>query len=341
MKVNTIRITIVIMLCLAPVLSSFGTSATVERMATVPLTPVPIAITGLVENPLNLTYAQLASFPLLSETAELQCIGAGQGDQNLSVVYNWTGIPLLCLLSEARVMSGANFVVFNAVDGYSSSITLEEAMDPHTILALEANGTELDMLTGFGSGWSRIVLPGRWGYKWVYWVDDIAVVGSLGSPYDPGLRPNCTIPATSPPVQTMNVTKWFTGDQTEYPIQVLSNSSMGGFSFVSDVVLTFYLSATVAGGEFFYLTFPQSLLTPPYTVSSNLGPIDCVQTFRDQNVFVYVTCFTGGGQNTIEVSGSYTWEVLQFMGPYGSSSGAEYYNVWLAGHPVHLISEYP
>jgi hypothetical protein len=314
--------------------------AQAEGVATIPLTPVPIAVSGLVENPLNFTYAQLASFPLLSEVAELECIGLGFGDPNLSVVYNWTGVPLFYLLSEAGVMSGANFVVFNAVDGYSSSITLEEAMDPHTILALEANGTELDMLTGFGSGWSRIVLPGRWGYKWVYWVDDIDLVGSLGSSYDPGLRPNCTMPATSPPVQTMNVTKCFSGDQTDYPIQVLSNSSMGSFSFVSDVVLTFYLSGTEASCEFFYLTFPQNLLTPPYTVSSNLGPIGCVQTFGDQNVFIYVTCFTGGGQNTIEVRGSYTWNLLRRMGPYYSSFAAEYYNVWLTGHPVHLISDY-
>jgi hypothetical protein len=139
----------------------------------------------------------------------------------------------------------------------------------------------------------------------------------------------------------MNVTKWFSEDQTEYPVQVLSNnSSLESFSFVSDVLLTLDLSATQASSEFFYLTFPQELLAPPYTVSSNFDPINCVQTFGDQNVYLYVTCFSGDGQNTIQVRGSYTPEILSHMGPYRGSFGEEYYNIWLAAHPVHLIANY-
>jgi hypothetical protein len=340
--VKSIHVATAIMLCLVSVLSSLGTSARVETVSSVPATPQPIVIRGLVGNTLNLTYAQLASFPLLSETAELECIGLGSGDPNLSVVYNWTGIPLFFLLSKAMVMPGANLVVFNAIDGYSGKITLEEAMDPHTILALEANGTELAQLTGFGSGWSRIVLPGRWGYKWVSLVDDIVVVDDHGSSYNPGLRPNCTTPITSPPIQTMNVTKWSSDDQTEYPIQVLSNSSMKSFSFTSDIQLTFDLSGPETGSEFFYLTFPQELLAPPYAVGCNLTSVNCIQTFGDQNVFLYITGFSGDGQNTIQVRGNYTPEILRLVGPnYASLLGAEYYNTWLTGHPAHLISNIP
>jgi DMSO/TMAO reductase YedYZ molybdopterin-dependent catalytic subunit len=340
MKAKSIHIVIVVVLCLASVLSSLDASARVETVAAVPATPPPIVVRGLVEDPLNLTYAQLASFPLLSETAELQCVGIGLGDPKQSVVYNWTGVPLFLLLSKARVISGANLVVLNAADGYSGSITLEEAMDPHTILALEANGTDLAQLTGFGSGWSRIVLPGRWGYKWVCWVDDIVVVDGRGSSYNPGLRPNCcTTPITSPSIRTMNVTKVLSEDQTEYPIQILSSSSIESFSFASDVLFTFDLSGTDAGGEFFYLTFPKDLLAPPYRVSSNIGPIDCVQTSGDQNIFLYVTCVSGDGPNTMMVRGSTTLEILQLVGPYASSSGAEYYNIRLTGHSVHLISK--
>jgi hypothetical protein len=139
----------------------------------------------------------------------------------------------------------------------------------------------------------------------------------------------------------MNVTKWFSDDQTEYPVQVLSNSSMNSFSFTSDVLLTFDFSGTEAGGEFFYLTFPQELLAPSYTVSSNLGPVDWVQTFGDQNVFLYITCFSSDGQNTIQVRGSYTLEILKNVGPYYTSFETEYYNIWLLEHSVHLISNYP
>jgi DMSO/TMAO reductase YedYZ molybdopterin-dependent catalytic subunit len=101
--------------------------------------PLWFIIEGLVKNPLNLTYAELTNFPMVSEVTMLQCVGSGVPPNGPSVVYNWTGAPLFYLLNMAMVISGDyREVIFNASDGFSSSITLETAMDPTTILALEA-----------------------------------------------------------------------------------------------------------------------------------------------------------------------------------------------------------
>jgi len=56
-----------------------------------------IRIFGLVNRPLNLTYAELRSLPIVSEVAELKCV-MGLPD----VTYNWTGIPLFYLLTLAE-----------------------------------------------------------------------------------------------------------------------------------------------------------------------------------------------------------------------------------------------
>ncbi len=55
-----------------------------------------ISIYGDVNRPLNLTYAELLSFPMVSEVAELKCV-----DGFPDVTGNWTGIPLFYLLTLA------------------------------------------------------------------------------------------------------------------------------------------------------------------------------------------------------------------------------------------------
>lgn len=51
----------------------------------------------------------------------------------------------------AKVIGGDyREVIFNASDGFSSSVTLETAMAPNSILALEADGTDLNNVHGFG-----------------------------------------------------------------------------------------------------------------------------------------------------------------------------------------------
>ena len=129
-----------------------------------------ITVVGLVKKPSNFTYAELLTFPLVSEVATLECV-----DHSWKVTLNWTGVPLFHLLTLAQVEEDAYDVIFRASDGYSSSITVEEALKPTTILALKANGTVLSEISGREGGF-RVVIPGKWGYKWVSDVEEIEVV---------------------------------------------------------------------------------------------------------------------------------------------------------------------
>ena len=224
--------------------------------------PEWFTIEGLVENPLNLTYTELRGFPLISELTTLECVGSGQG--GINVTYNWTGVPLFFLLNMAKVTSGGyREIVFIATDDFSSSVPLEVAMEPISILALDANGTDLEHITGFGSGY-RVVFPCRWGYKWVERIKQIVVVDydykgtweSMGFSDEANI-PDCTLPSTTPPFESFDITVV----NTTYSIITLSNSTINSFDFNTfEKQICFNITGPLGTTGYFYITIPKELL---------------------------------------------------------------------------------
>ena len=168
----------------------------VDTQAETESSPYDLQMSGLVEHPVNLTYSELLSFPMVSEVAVMKCVAGW------TQLYNWTGIPLFFLLNLTGVKSGAMEVVFYASDGFSSSLTIERALHPTTLLALKANGTVLSNSDGYPY---RLVVPCKYGYKWVKWITKIKVIDydykgtweSMGYS-DEADVPDCTFPSTTP-----------------------------------------------------------------------------------------------------------------------------------------------
>jgi len=126
-----------------------------------------LRVDGLVENPLNLTYENITAFSSVSEKVTLKCIDGPSG------TANWTGVRLKAILDMAGVKENATEVVFYAEDGYSSSLTIKDATSSDVILAYEMNGETLPVDHGYPL---RLVVPGKYGYKWVKWMTDIEVI---------------------------------------------------------------------------------------------------------------------------------------------------------------------
>jgi DMSO/TMAO reductase YedYZ molybdopterin-dependent catalytic subunit len=250
--------------------------------------PSSFVIDGLVENRLNLTYMQLESFPLVSEFAELHCVGSGDGRGGPSVKYVWTGVPLFYLLNLADVIPGTyRKVVFNATDGYSDSVPLDVAMNPTTLIGLKANGTDLRHLSGFGSDY-RLVLPGRWGYKWVKLIQQISVVDynyngtyeSYGDS-DDAMRPNMTLAQINPPSFNYT-TAW--GE-----IEALTNSSIESFTINHGNQLTFNVTGSEGTSGYFYVIVPRNLLIQPYQVSLDGEPTSYTLTVSNNYAYFWLT----------------------------------------------------
>jgi len=125
-----------------------------------------LVIDGLVERPLSLTYQELLSRPKISEVVLLICPGVFWDNAQ------WTGTPLALLLEEAGLQEGAKGVKFHSLDGYQSSLSLEEALAEGVFLAYQVNGETLPLEHGFPL---RLVARHQFGGRWVKWLERIEV----------------------------------------------------------------------------------------------------------------------------------------------------------------------
>jgi len=126
-----------------------------------------LTVDGLVDKPLVLTYENFTNLPKKSVTATLKCV---EGPSGRAV---WGGVQLKYILDLASVRSEGIEIVFYAVDDYTTSITLSDALLDDVLLAYEMNGETLPADHGYPV---RLVVPDKAGYKWIKWIERIEVV---------------------------------------------------------------------------------------------------------------------------------------------------------------------
>ena len=132
-----------------------------------------LTVDGLVDRRLNLTLKDILEMPSTVVEAELWCVGDPEGIN--AYTANWTGVPLNHILDKAGASDEAIKVAFYAVDGFTTDLTLEEARRADVILAYKKDGKFLPD-DGMIYPPLRLVVPGRWGYKWIKWVNRIELV---------------------------------------------------------------------------------------------------------------------------------------------------------------------
>ena len=131
-----------------------------------------LAVTGLVQHPLKLTYDALRNRPQTSLIATLECIGNPLGGEDISTA-KWAGVPLKTLLEEAGVDPSGVDLVLRGADGYSDSVPLSRALGKEVLVALKMNGVPLPTDHGYPA---RVIVPGLYGLKNVKWLTAVEVV---------------------------------------------------------------------------------------------------------------------------------------------------------------------
>ncbi len=128
-----------------------------------------LRVTGMVEQELELSFAELMALPLVEHVATLTCVSNEVGG-GLVGNATWLGYPLRDLLARARPRSGADMVLSTSDDGFTAGTPLSALTDPNrqALLAVGMNGAPLPLAHGFPV---RMVVPGLYGYvcatKWV------------------------------------------------------------------------------------------------------------------------------------------------------------------------------
>lgn len=126
-----------------------------------------LRVHGLVERQLNLSYENVTAMPRSEVTATLKCPEGPSG------TAEWAGVRLSYVLDAAGLEENATEIVFYGADGYSSSLTVEDALDQDVLLCWEMNGETLPRDQGHPL---KLVAPGKAGYKWVKWLTGIEAV---------------------------------------------------------------------------------------------------------------------------------------------------------------------
>jgi DMSO/TMAO reductase YedYZ molybdopterin-dependent catalytic subunit len=125
-----------------------------------------LVVDGLVDNPLNLSYADLLAYPQISKLADLDCV------EGWGFTAKWTGPTLNSIFADAKVKPEAKIAIFYTADdpeGYTS-LDLSYIQANNIIIALEDNDITLSPNRGFPF---QVVAEGKYGYKWAKWVTRI------------------------------------------------------------------------------------------------------------------------------------------------------------------------
>jgi hypothetical protein len=256
-------------------------------------TPSALEIYGSVSTPLNLTYAELVSLPMVSEVAELRCV-TGSPD----VTYNWTGIPLFYLLTLAQIKPEAYKIVTRCSDGYTSDLLVEDALKPTTILALEANGTSLPPLTYGPAGPNRLAVPGKWGYKWASGVEEIEVVTTdyKGEWESSGYSDTADVPdygpmpTPTPPLRTLDLPY---GNRT-FEVGAFTNASITASSFdPSQKALNVNVTVPQGTSGFTDLILQQNFLSRPYNVTLDGKAVTAIEADTNTSSYIYLALEEG------------------------------------------------
>jgi DMSO/TMAO reductase YedYZ molybdopterin-dependent catalytic subunit len=128
-----------------------------------------LRVTGAVEHPFDITFAEVLALPLTEHMVTLACVSNEVGGDLIGNAA-WLGYPLRELLRRASPKPGYDMVLSTSQDGWSAGTPLAVLLDEGTeaLLAVGMNGQPLPLEHGFPA---RMVVPGLYGYvsatKWV------------------------------------------------------------------------------------------------------------------------------------------------------------------------------
>lgn len=123
-----------------------------------------LSITGAVDAPFTLTYADLLALSNAEAIASLDCTGGWYTTQI------WRGVRLADLLNKAELREQGIGIILKGVFEYTAPFTLAQAKE--ILLATHVGGEVLNHSHGFPL---RAVVPSRRGWHWVKWLTEIEV----------------------------------------------------------------------------------------------------------------------------------------------------------------------
>lgn len=130
-----------------------------------------VRIHGMVDTPIELTYADLQSLPQVERMITISCVSNPVGGRYIGNAV-WQGVFLRDVLQRVGVQSGVEQVFSRSVDGWTCGFPIDAALDDRdALIAIGMNGEPLSLKHGFPA---RLIVPGLYGYvSATKWLSDI------------------------------------------------------------------------------------------------------------------------------------------------------------------------
>ena len=141
-----------------------------ERKPALSAEPWKLTLSGLTVKEQTFSLVELADLNQTTLTIDIHCVTRWS---RLGVEF--TGVLLSDLLKQAGVQQAGRFVSFmsRSERNHSTSLPIDVATDQQTLIALQVDGHDLETDHG---GPIRNVVPGRYFYKSVKWLERIEVL---------------------------------------------------------------------------------------------------------------------------------------------------------------------
>jgi DMSO/TMAO reductase YedYZ molybdopterin-dependent catalytic subunit len=125
-------------------------------------------ITGLVENPMSLSWDQFGALPQTRLRTDIHCVTTWSRYDN-----DWDGVLVRDLFDRAMPAEAASHVLLHGSDGYVTNLPLVDFASEHSILATAWQGQPLTRDHG---GPLRAVVPHLYFWKSAKWLKGIELI---------------------------------------------------------------------------------------------------------------------------------------------------------------------
>jgi DMSO/TMAO reductase YedYZ molybdopterin-dependent catalytic subunit len=124
-----------------------------------------LSIDGAVENPVVLRWTDFLDLPQTEDVSDFHCVTTWS-----KLRMHWKGVRLLDIAALVVPLDRASHIMCYGYDGYSTNVSLEEALKPDVLLVHSYNGAPLPKEHG---GPCRMITPQLYAWKGSKWINRI------------------------------------------------------------------------------------------------------------------------------------------------------------------------
>lgn len=124
-----------------------------------------LALTGAVRAPRKLSWDDFMAYEQVDDVSDFHCVTKWS-----RMNVPWRGVRLADVIASVEPEDDATFIMCHAHDGYTTNLSLAEALKPDVLLVHTADGVPLPVEHG---GPCRLITPQLYAWKGAKWISRI------------------------------------------------------------------------------------------------------------------------------------------------------------------------